>query len=383
MVDELNTKVTEAIAYLEHNSDTPTVFCIVASILLDYRSYVKPRKRPADALRKFVHEAVLTSGPVKTILRQDDICKRSLHDGMFHPSAFGLPTEKPSPESKPKYDVCISYAREDREIALRLAKRLKKEYNLDVFFDEFEQHKLVGHQLTEMLYSVYARDSLLCVPLFSKAYAEKDWTRHELRAARDRAIRTHNRPYIFPVLLEDGAVPTDLVEVSYWHYKPRSEAKIVDEINARVHEWVRENMFSIEEATEMVNDDLLKSDIADGFRQGIKERNDSEYSQALWILGLLAIVSRDEVVKSVGALLDYVATAVPDLLADADSEGRFKVFGTATVTWSFGSHGPLLFSTDGWSTFIGDRAKARREYFESEMNNYDDKLGDEDGDMAE
>ena len=222
VADELSSQAAEAITYLDQHSELATVFCTIAPFLLDRRSYRKPKFQPCDALRTFVHEGTLTSEPIQSILRESNIFTRFLHDGKFGPSAFGLPVHAPPREDKPKYDVCISYASEDREIAVRLARQLKKKYFLDVFFDEFEQHNLTGHQLTEnALRGICAGFAPLRAVVLESLRGE-DWTRHELRAARDRAIRTRGRPYIFPVLLEQGAVPEDLL-VFYWSFKPGSE----------------------------------------------------------------------------------------------------------------------------------------------------------------
>jgi hypothetical protein len=271
--------------------------------------------------------------------------------------------------------VCISYATEDRDIAMRLARQLKRKYSMDVFFDGFEQHKLIGHQLTEMLYSIYARDSLLCVALFSNAYAEKDWTRHELRAARDRTARTRDRPYILPVMLDEGAVPADLKSISYWRYKAGTEGKLVQEIGTRYYEWVEQNMATLEEITEIVSQNSICDDILDGFREGTKEADDTEYIQAIWVLGLLAAVSGDELTKSVRALLDYIAS-LPSLVCHSDHCGRFEIFGSATVWRHFGHHGPLLFSMEGWQSFLGDRAETRRQYWENESKEDDTPKAD-------
>jgi hypothetical protein len=377
MADELMPQTVDAIAYLDEHSDLATVFCTIAPFLLDHRAYKEPKHEPSNPLRDFVHEGTLISKPIQLLLRQSDVSSRILHDGRFGPSAFGLPVPTPTPEDKPKYDVCISYAIEDHDIALRLANQLKRKYRLKVFFDEFEQHKLTGHQLTEMLYDIYARDSLLCVTLFSKAYAGKDWARHELRAARDRAIRTRGRPYIFPVCLEKGAMPEDFAEVAYWTFQPGTEAKLAREINERIFDWVRENMISLEEITKIVNRDFIRSAVLDGFKKGMKEAEDSEYVQALWVLGLLAAVSKGELVRSVNALLDYVVTAVESLSKYMERDGSFKVFGTARVSRWLEPDGPLLLSLDGWSPLIKELADARDKRLNKEL---EERRGQDDND---
>ena len=364
MADQLVEQVAEAVAYLNNNPSPAVVFCVLAPFLLDPRSYNDPDHKPAYALKSFVHEGTLTSEAVQKVLRENSTFTRFLYDGKFGPSAFGLPIHPSPSEEECKYHVCISYASEDQATALRLARQLKKKYSLEVFFDQFEQHKLTGHRLTEMLYAVYARDSILCVPLLSRTYIEKDWTRHELQAARDRAVKTRGRPYIFPVILENGVIPEDLKGVFCWFLKPGNESKLAEAINERVGDWFEQNTVTLEEFTNIFNYDTMQSAILDGFRVGMTEAQDPEFIQALWVFGLLAAVKHEEVITSMNALLDFVVTSIPSLSNYFDEERKCKIFGSAYVVRSLTKEGPLGLTQEGWSSFIPDRFNARRDYFD-------------------
>jgi hypothetical protein len=95
-----------------------------------------------------------------------------------------------------KYDVCISFAGEDRDIAEGLANTLFKN-DLKVFYDEYERLDLWGKDLYKHLYKVYSAMSRFCIILLSKSYLEKAWPNHELRAAQSRAL-VERREYILP-----------------------------------------------------------------------------------------------------------------------------------------------------------------------------------------
>jgi hypothetical protein len=234
MRDQLEKKIHEVIAYLDDCKEFAPLIAVVAAVLLDKRAYNSPKMNPSIELIDYVHRITLSSDSVRSLLTTDKLFKRTLLDGKFRPSVFGLPQElKPADEDIHEYQVCISYAHEDRSVARKLAQHLRDESQFKVFFDDFEKHKLVGEDLIEMLYDVYARKSLFCVVLFSKAYLTKDWTRHELRAARARALRARG-PYIFPVALERDAVPEELATTGYWQLRRGKEVEIANLISERV-----------------------------------------------------------------------------------------------------------------------------------------------------
>lgn len=105
-----------------------------------------------------------------------------------------------------KYDVALSFAGEDREIASQLA-RLLTERGIRVFYDDDQRASLWGANLYTTLYDVYAHECRFCLLLVSKAYRDKMWTNHERVAAQVRAFEMREREYILPVYLEDVSIP--------------------------------------------------------------------------------------------------------------------------------------------------------------------------------
>lgn len=105
------------------------------------------------------------------------------------------------------YDVAISFAGEDRQVARDLATRLLAR-NYRVFYDEFQQADLWGADLAEVLESVYGEQSHYCVIVISESYANKVWTRHELRSAIEAALFKEDRDaYILPLRRDDTRLP--------------------------------------------------------------------------------------------------------------------------------------------------------------------------------
>ena len=106
--------------------------------------------------------------------------------------------EEPTPF---EYDIALSFAGEDRSTAEALANHLSGD-GIRVFYDAYERAALWGVDLYQHLQSVYRDKARYCVILVSAAYAQKMWTRHELKQAQARAFR-ENSEYILPVRLDD------------------------------------------------------------------------------------------------------------------------------------------------------------------------------------
>jgi sugar/nucleoside kinase (ribokinase family) len=110
-----------------------------------------------------------------------------------------------------RYDIALSFAGEDREVAEQLAELLVKE-GVSVFYDKYFRSDLWGKDLFTHLQDVYRKQSRFCLMLVSESYKQRQWTTHERRAAQARAFED-NREYILPLRLDDvelpGLLPTD------------------------------------------------------------------------------------------------------------------------------------------------------------------------------
>lgn len=114
---------------------------------------------------------------------------------------------------KKEFDIALSFAGEDREVADVLA-ALLKERGVRVFYDKYEQAQLWGKDLYQHLSHVYRNAAHFCVVLISKSYAEKLWTKHELRQAQARAF-SEGVDYILPLRIDNTSLPGVLPTQSY------------------------------------------------------------------------------------------------------------------------------------------------------------------------
>lgn len=104
-----------------------------------------------------------------------------------------------------EYDVCFSFAGEDRPYVEQVAAALSQ-LGVRIFYDQYEQANLWGKDLYVHLDEVYRCRAKYCVMFVSEAYGKKLWTNHERRSAQARAL-SENREYILPARFDDTEVP--------------------------------------------------------------------------------------------------------------------------------------------------------------------------------
>jgi len=133
-----------------------------------------------------------------------------------------------------EYDVAISFAGEDRDIAEQIAYRLNK-MGVRVFYDKYEAANLWGKDLYTHLIDIYKNKAKFCLMLISKHYAEKQWTSHERRAAQARAFEGH-REYILPLNLDGTQVEGILPTIAYIALSDYSIPEIATMITEKLKE---------------------------------------------------------------------------------------------------------------------------------------------------
>ena len=85
----------------------------------------------------------------------------------------------------PKYDYALSFAGSERAIAKAIFEKLQKR-EIAVFYDFNEQAELLSKNVEEYLYPIYESEASYVVPLLSKNYPNRIWTRFESKAFRNR-----------------------------------------------------------------------------------------------------------------------------------------------------------------------------------------------------
>ncbi|MET9230929.1 TIR domain-containing protein [Lentzea sp. NPDC003310] len=128
----------------------------------------------------------------------------------------------------PKYDVCLSFAGEDRPYVDEVARHLT-ELGVTRFYDTDEQADLWGKNLVEHLDQIYRHDSRFCVMFVSRHYAAKMWTKHERQSAFDRAL-VSDTEYVLPVRFDDTELPALRAGTGYLDLRrltPRELAQMI------------------------------------------------------------------------------------------------------------------------------------------------------------
>lgn len=111
------------------------------------------------------------------------------------------------------YDVCLSFAGEQRDYVDRVATFLRRA-GTRLFYDHYETVSLWGEDLVHRLDAVFRTQARFCVMFVSSDYARKIWTTHELRSIQARAIRSATA-YILPVRFDDTEIPGVLETIGF------------------------------------------------------------------------------------------------------------------------------------------------------------------------
>lgn len=109
-----------------------------------------------------------------------------------------------------RYEVALSYAGEDRGYVQQVARALRRR-RVPLYYDRHDQASLWGKDLSKHLRAVYGEQSRFVVLFISQHYAEKAWTRRELRIARERV----SEECLLPVRLDDTDVPGLSASLAY------------------------------------------------------------------------------------------------------------------------------------------------------------------------
>jgi hypothetical protein len=129
-----------------------------------------------------------------------------------------------------KYDVCLSFAGDDRRYVEKVAEELRKA-GVRVFYDRYEQVELWGKDLYAHLSDIYSTAARFCVLFVSASYARRVWTNHERAAAQERAIREHG-DYVLPARFDGTSIPGLRRTIGYVDLKmitPSELAKMIAE----------------------------------------------------------------------------------------------------------------------------------------------------------
>lgn len=170
-----------------------------------------------------------------------------------------------------KYDLAISFAGEQRELAESLATMLDAA-GYSIFYDKFEAAELWGQDLTLALGDVYSREARYCLVILSKEYVTKAWTNLERQNALSRFIR-ERQSYILCVKVHDVELPGLPSVVAYVELDQYGEDGIYRLLLRRLGDPKHSNQIS---ALQQSDRDTAREVIQACFRRAIFTRMASE-----------------------------------------------------------------------------------------------------------
>jgi len=153
------------------------------------------------------------------------------------------PKQRPHPGTRGRheYDVCLSFAGEDRAYVERVARDLVKS-GCRVFYDQYQMEELWGKDLYTHLDYIYRSAARHCVMFISKHYAKKLWAAHERQSAQARAFR-ENREYVLPVRFDKTEIPGVRETVGYVDLRSMRPAELATLIKKKVMPLIRDEFF--------------------------------------------------------------------------------------------------------------------------------------------
>ena len=125
-----------------------------------------------------------------------------------------------------EYDVCLSFAGEQREYVQQVAHVLQGQ-GVKVFYDGYEEADLWGKDLYEHLALVYSKKARYCNLFASKDYADKVWTSHERENAQARALQSKGE-YLLPARFDDTEIPGVRPTIGYVDLNKKSPEQLAE-----------------------------------------------------------------------------------------------------------------------------------------------------------
>ncbi len=137
-----------------------------------------------------------------------------------------------------EYDIAISFAGENRELAKHIARQLE-DLDVPVFYDELFETNFLGKAWTKIFKEIFAEKSRYVVCLLDKHHAEKIWPTFEREHFAPRVADEH----VIPIYLDDTkfvGIPADIVGIRFrfdpedpdWQEKADKEIveKLIDKL---------------------------------------------------------------------------------------------------------------------------------------------------------
>lgn len=303
----------------------------------------------------------LAGGSTPTILAPPDrgVRRRVTSAGDVELGPHNWPESTDQVFQRRRYDVCISFAGEQREFARVLATKLK-ERDLRVFFDEDERQALWGKDLFKHLFQVYSSDSEYCIILFSESYLERAWTNHELRAAQRRTL-VDRSDYVLPVVFGGVSVPDEFQNVSYMTSDTLDLDALAESLYERIWAEIMQHWLSVEELAEVMNSEIVGEVIMRSVEDELRKLLKKDPSRCLGaaVIGTLLAFPFERVTAAVQGLLRYLVFGSEAVSALFDARNQFKFASRHARVMRFRASDGILLFPQTWTDRLAPEIKAR------------------------
>jgi|GEM_PF-2227484 RNA polymerase sigma factor, sigma-70 family len=155
------------------------------------------------------------------------------------------------------YDIFLSYAHTDAEIAGEVAKALV-EIGLTVFDVFAESAALWGADLYSSLGEIYPEQAHAAIVLLSEEYNRSSWCSRELDLLVRRAGELPDSGFILPVRLDDSPVPTLVANLLYLELRTTGATELAKLAKKRLEHWKEQG----QEILARLTDDELMNRVA-------------------------------------------------------------------------------------------------------------------------
>jgi len=129
-----------------------------------------------------------------------------------------------------KYDIALSFAEEDRNIAVALACELGRK-GISVYYYPDNIIETAGKQLSQKLTEIYTKDAKYAVVIVSDHYFQKKFAEIEFEAIKNRVTESPDNVYMIPLLVGNIQLleQHSLAQISAlkWEYNPEKIAEIL------------------------------------------------------------------------------------------------------------------------------------------------------------
>ena len=133
---------------------------------------------------------------------------------------------------KYKYDVALSFAEEDRNVALAIALAIEMSGFKKIYYYPDQRSATIGKRLHDELKKIYGKETQYIVVLLSRKYFQKPTAKIELQAIYNRIQRQSAITCVIPVMLQKklnlSSYPY-LKKLTYleWSFQPKEIAELL------------------------------------------------------------------------------------------------------------------------------------------------------------